>query len=201
MRVVRRLGLQLLFGSLALSLSSCLSRGDSLAPIVTIYDPPCGAVRPVDDLRVTGYVMDDSGVSSVRANNSELLDAALFKEERGKRLVQFWFKPLPQGDQFAATIVAEDMSGRRTTVNCTLQIDVTPPTVTVEQTALGGGQVRVSGTAQDNDLVTKITVAGRALRFVAAQEKRFTVDVEVSEGATLDVEDRAGNRISEPLTP
>ena len=188
---------------LALLLGGCLERGDALAPIITIYDPPSGAVRSVADLTVQGYAMDDEGVASLRIGNQEFLDAAAYAGERGKRLIEFEFRVNPQASgTFRSTLVAEDASGRSTVLNYALQIDTTPPTLelrVLEQ--LGDGRWRVSGVARDNDQVRAITVAGQSVHFVAAPEKEFSIDVLPGEDPLIVVEDRAGNAFSQPLEP
>ena len=198
----RSLPFTLLFSLLAATclLGGCFSRSDALSPIVST-DPPNGTVRRVDNLQVNGYALDDSGIAAIRVNNVDLLDAANFQDERGKKLVQFGFRPAAQNNRFVSTIVVEDTSGNVTTNNYELQVDDVPPDVTFEVTSLGENRLRVTGTASDNDLVEAISVAGQRVSFVAAQEKDFNLDVTVGEDATVRVEDRAGNVVTEPLNP
>ena len=181
-------------------LGGCLSRGDALSPIVST-DPPNGTVRRVENLQVNGYALDDEGIAAIRVNNVDLLDAPNFQEERGKKLVQFGFRPAAQNNRFVSTIVVEDTSGNVTTNNYELQIDDVPPSLTFETTSLGENRLRVSGTASDNDLVAAISIAGQRLSFVAAATKDIDLDVTVGEDATIRVEDRAGNVVTEPLNP
>lgn len=184
-------------------LTGCMSRDDAIAPIVTIYDPPAGAVRRVVDSRVCGYAMDDEGVASIRVGNSELLSNEAYQSERNKSLIEFCFRIVQQSaDVFASTIVVEDTSGRSTTLNYELQLDTTPPTLELrEVTQLSGDRLRVSGLARDNDLVKSITVAGQSVPFVAVAEKEFSLDIPAGGDLTIVVEDRAGNTYSQPLTP
>lgn len=186
-----------------LLLSGCLSRGDAIAPIVTVTDPPSGAVRSVVNSTVRGYAMDDEGIVSLRVGNAELLSDPGYRGERGKKLIEFGFRINPTSSgAFRSTIVAEDASGRSTVVNYELQIDTTPPTLELREVArLDGGRVRVSGTARDNDQVKAITVAGQAVPFVPAPEKEFSLEVTPGENPVILVEDRAGNRYSQPLEP
>ena len=192
----------LLFTFLAMTclLGGCLSRGDALSPIVST-DPANGTVRRVDNLQVNGYALDDEGIAAIRVNNVDLLDAPNFQDERGKKLVQFGFRPAAQNNRFVSTIVVEDTSGNVTTNNYELQVDNEPPSLTFETTSLGENRLRVSGTATDNDLVEAISVAGQRLSFVAAAERAFEQDVTIGEDATIRVEDRAGNVVTEPLAP
>lgn len=190
----------LLFLLLAFLLAGCLSRGDSLAPIVTV-DPPSGAVRRADDLVVMGYVMDDEGIASIRINNIELLENEGYRNEKNKKLIQFGFRPGAQGAQFASTLVITDTSGRVTEHKYELQIDTTPPSVELLEVTNLGARLRVRGVARDNDLLKSIVVAGQALPFVPMQEREFNFDVDVTDAMTLEVEDRAGNRVVQPLEP
>lgn len=178
-------------------LSGCFSRGDSLAPIVTL-DPPDGAVRPADRLDVLGYALDDEGISSVRVRQTDLL----VEGEAGKKLVQFGFRPNVQDSQFAATIVVEDTSGNVTSREYSLQIDAQAPTLEgLEVTQLESGRLRVSGVARDNDLIKTITVAGQSAPFVASEERAFSLDVDPAEDMSIEIEDRAGNVTRQALTP
>lgn len=185
----------------SLFLTSCISRGDSLAPILTM-NPPSGAVQRADNMRVDGYAMDDEGIVSIRVNNTDLLQDDLYKGEKGKKLIQFSFRPRSDGAQFTSSVTVEDASGRVTQANYELQIDTAPPVVELlEVTSLGNSRLRVRGTASDNDLLKSITVAGQSLPFVPVSEREFSMDVEVSDAMTVDVEDRAGNKTSQPLNP
>lgn len=186
---------------LSLFLTSCISRGDSLAPILTM-NPPSGAVQRADNMRVDGYVMDDEGIVSIRVNNTDLLENELYEGEKGKKLIQFSFRPRSEGNQFTSSVTVEDASGRTTKVNYELRIDTAPPVIElIEVTNLGNSRLRVRGTARDNDLLKSITVGGQSLPFVPIAQREFSMDVAVSETMTVDVEDRAGNQVSVPLNP
>jgi hypothetical protein len=188
----------LLLGSLLLT--SCLSRPDSLAPMITIIDPPSGAIRSAGTLVVRGYAMDDEGISSIRVNNTELLDNPVYASERGKRLIQFEFQASPRNNQFSSVIVARDTSGKETTVNLQIEIDTVPPEVTVNpRQNLGNSRVRISGVARDNDRVQSITIAGQPLSFLPVSEKEFTIDLPVSDNMMVEVRDRAGNVTTVPV--
>ena len=172
-----------------------------MAPIITIVDPPSGAVRRVENLEVRGYALDDEGVASIVVNGKDLLTYPTLQGEAGKKLVEFAFGITPDDkNRFTSTIVATDTSGGVTEYTYELQLDTVPPTVEVQEpTDLGGGRVRVRGVARDNDLVKLITVAGQALAFVATSEYKFSVDVDAAQDATVTAEDRAGNTTSQPL--
>ncbi len=195
--------LVLLLSLASLLLGGCLSRGDSVAPIITIYDPPSGAVRSVVNSTVRGYALDDQGIVSLRVGNAELLADPGYQGERGKKLIEFGFRINPQASgAFSSILVAEDAGGRSTVVNYQLQIDTTPPTLELrEVVSLPDGRLRVAGVARDNDQVRSITVAGQSVPFVASSEKEFSLDVTPGEAPIIVVEDRAGNQYSQPINP
>ena len=195
----------ILSASLLLSLlpllGGCFSRGDALAPVVTM-DPPSGTVRRVGNLDVTGYALDDEGIVSIRINNTDLLATPQFQSEKGKKLIQFGFRPAAQGDQFVSKVVVEDTSGNVTQRDYGLQIDTVPPSLEINEVVrISDSRLRVRGVARDNDLVKSITVAGQSPPFVAINEREFSLDVDITDNMTIEVEDRAGNVISEPLVP
>ncbi len=170
-----------------------MNRGDSLAPVVTITEPRSGTVRTGDELRIIGYALDDEGIASIRVDGTELLADEAFAGERGKRLINFGFRPQAVGEgTWRSLITVTDTTGRATTLEFPLEIDSTPPTAEITSVeGLGGSRSRVTGVARDNDLVGEIIVNGTALSFTPASEVTFTQDVE---GAlVIEVIDQAGN--------
>lgn len=171
-----------------------------MAPRVTIIDPPSGAIRSADTLLVRGYAMDDSGIRSLRVNNRELLDDPLYASERGRRLIYFQFTASPRNNRFSAVITATDTAGKETTIDLQIEIDTIPPEVVLNpRQNLGGGRVRISGVARDNDMVQSISVAGQPLSFLPVREKEFTIDLPASEDMVVEVRDRAGNVTRVPV--
>src|SRR5690606_42025497 len=63
---------------LAALLAGCMGRSDSMAPVIAITDPRSGATRSTEDLRISGYAMDDKGVASIRVGGLDLLQAELY---------------------------------------------------------------------------------------------------------------------------
>jgi hypothetical protein len=144
--------------------------------------------------------MDDEGIRAIRVGNNDLLESDFYKNERGKRLIQFAFQTGQRTDKFTTNIVVEDTSGRTRTLPYELVIDITPPTIELsEVTALGNGQLRVVGVARDNNTVQSITIAGVALPFIPQAEQAFNIDVPTSETMNIVVTDSAGNETSQPL--
>jgi len=182
-------------------LTSCMGRGDSTAPIVAITDPKSGTTRPAENLTITGYAMDDTGVASIDINGTDVLKNAAYKGERGKRLIRFRFAVGGLKDGEVTThIKVTDVTGRVSSLDYQLTIDNTPPTVTLSKVEkLGGGQLHVEGEAKDNNRVASITVDGQPLAFTPGPDVPFSVDVPAKAGGTVVVEDSAGNKTSKPL--
>lgn len=178
-------------------LAGCAGRGDALAPVITIIEPQGSAVRAGSDLRIVGYAMDDTGVISIRVDGTELLDAPVLAGERGKKLINFGFRPRRVREGlWRSELAVTDVGGRTTQLAFPLEIDGTPPTVEITGVeGLSGGRTRVSGVARDNDLVGRITVGADAaadtLSFTPAAQVPFTF---VADGdISVRVSDQAGN--------
>lgn len=173
-----------------------MSRGDSLAPVVTITEPQSSAVRAESELQIVGYAMDDVGVASLVVDGTELLETPVFAAERGKKLINFGFRPRQVREGlWSSKITVTDVDGRVTELTFPLEIDGTPPTVEITGVeGLGGGRNRISGFARDNDLVGRITVGGEAgtqLSFTPAAQVPFSF--ESGGDISVRVTDQAGN--------
>jgi len=186
---------------LCLGLSACLSRTDSMAPLIAITDPRSGTTRSTDDLRISGYAMDDSGVASIRVDGADLLADPLYASERGKGLVNFAFtKPNVADGQLTLVLEVTDVNGRTTTERYVLTLDATPPTIeltAVEST--GSGRLRVEGVARDNIGLSSVRINDVPLAFSPGAEFSFSVVVNAIENGAIVVEDSAGNRVSQAL--
>ncbi len=182
-------------------LTSCLGRSDSLSPVIAITDPRSGATRSTEDLRISGYAMDDEGVASIRVDGLDLLANDLYASERGKGLVHFAFtKPNVVDGELTMVLEVTDVSGRTTTETYTLILDATPPTVELTNVeSAAGNRLRVEGVARDNIGVSSVRIGGVPLAFTPGPEFSFSVLVENTEGAEVIVEDGAGNSVSAPL--
>lgn len=174
-------------------LGGCVERGDALAPVVTITEPRGSAVRAESELQIIGYAMDDSGVAGIRVDGTELLDAPGYADERGKKLINFGFRPRQvQEGLWRSEISVTDLDGRVTQLVFPLEIDGTPPTIEVTGVeGLDGGRRRVSGVARDNDVVARIEAGGTVRSFSPASQVPFTF--ETTGEITLRVVDGAGN--------
>ncbi|MEZ4630607.1 MAG: hypothetical protein R2880_07865 [Deinococcales bacterium] len=176
-------------------LSACVKRDDALAPMISITEPKNGAVKSADALRIVGYAMDDMGIQALRVEGNDLFASEFLKNERGKKLVQFAFRPnLIREGQWGALIEAEDKSGRVSTLRYQLDIDATAPSLKVMRPEkLANGRLRVSGVARDNRLLERIVVNGVDVSFSPAREKFFTIDIEAADEVLTVVYDEAGN--------
>ena len=174
-------------------LSGCAGRGDALAPVVTVTEPQGTTVKAESDLQIVGYALDDVGVASILVDGTEILDAPGYVGERGKKLINFGFRPRQVREGlWRSEIVVTDVDGRKTALNFPLEIDGTPPTVTLTGVeGLGNRRTRVSGVARDNDLVSKITAGGVARSFTPAAQVAFTF--ETDSDIEITVTDQAGN--------
>jgi hypothetical protein len=197
-RATNRLGLFLL--PLVLLLAGCMSRPDSLAPIISITEPKSGATRSAEVLDIYGYALDDRGVRAIRVNGTDLLQFEANRAARDKALIQFGFQGRPdrEGD-VEFVIEVEDSSGRVTVLPYTLRIDTTPPTLELESEALGNGRYRVRGIARDNTAITSIRLSGQPLQFVPAAEYTFEFGNILLSEPVVEVVDSAGNTIERRL--
>ena len=186
---------------LLLPLTACVGRSDSLAPVIAITEPRSGTTRNTDDLRISGYAMDDSGIASIRVDGSDLLASEFYASERGKGLVQFAFtKPNLADGELTLLLEVTDVAGRTTTERYVLTLDATPPTVELTRVApQSGGRILVEGVARDNMRLSSIRINDVPLAFTPGTEFTFSVLVENVEGGQVVVEDSAGNVISRAL--
>lgn len=197
MKQLRWLGAALLL----VALSGCFERADSLAPLINISNPRSGTVRTADNLTISGYAVDDEGIAAIRVDDVDLLDFPIFQSERGKKLIEFGFRPQQINEgRWASTITVEDVSGRSTRLDYTLEIDTVPPTLDLDPVQrLDDGRLRISGIARDNNLLARIAVAGIEVSVLPVSEKAFSLDVAVNGNTTIIVEDEAGNRLTREI--
>ncbi|MEX2534805.1 MAG: hypothetical protein WD273_04315 [Trueperaceae bacterium] len=197
-RICKRLLCLLL--PVGLLLSGCMSRSDSLAPIISITEPKSGATRSSEVLDIYGYAFDDQGVAAIRVNGTDLLQFEQNQEARGKALIQFAFRGSPDREGDVEFIIeVEDSSGRVTVLPYTLVIDTTPPTLELDAESLGNGRYRVRGVARDNTIVSAIRLGGQPLQFVPAAEHTFGFsNIQLSE-PVVQVVDSAGNIVEQRI--
>lgn len=189
--------LRMLLAALVLAslLSACIGRSDSMAPLIAITEPRSGTTRNTENLRISGYAMDDAGVASIRIDGEDLLANDLYRAERGRSLVQFAFtKPNLADGELTLVLEVTDVNGRTTTETYVLTLDATPPTVELSRVeGAGGGRLRVEGVARDNLRLSSIRINGVPLAFTPGTEFTFSVLVDDAADGQVVVEDSAGN--------
>ena len=177
-------------------LAGCMSRPDSLAPMISITEPKSGATRSSEVLDIYGYALDDEGIAAIRVNGTDLLQFDENAAARGRSLIQFAFRGSPEREgEVEFLIEVEDSSGRVTVLPYTLTVDTTPPTLELEAEALGGGRYRVRGVARDNTEISSIRLGGQPLQFVPAAETTFEFSNIALSEPVIVVVDSAGNQI------
>lgn len=179
-------------------LAGCMSRPDSLAPMITITEPKSGATSSTEVLDIYGYALDDEGIAEIRVNGTDLLQFEDNAAARGRSLIQFAFRGSPEREgEVEFLIEVEDTSGRVTVLPYTLTVDTTPPALELEAEALGGGRYRVRGVARDNNEVSSIQLGGQPLQFVPAAEYSFEFSNIALSEPLIVVTDSAGNEITQ----
>lgn len=136
---------------LAASLAACQRPGDAQPPLIGITQPTSGVLSK-RSLRVEGYVLDDTGVQSVRAMGKELLSAS----NRGQKLVRFGFKvQAPQSGQVELRVDATDGGGQTRTVRLPLVLDARPPQIKIDRAERVSKVVTPARTVTNADGTTK----------------------------------------------
>lgn len=188
---------------LLIALGGCVRRGDSLAPIITITDPASGTVRSAENLRISGYALDDEGIVAIRVDGTDLLSSSIYQGERGKRLIHFAFEPrLIDEGQWASVIEVEDQNQRVSRLNYEIEIDTTPPELTLNPIErLANNQLRVSGIARDNNQLARIMINDYEVPFSRGPQATFSLDIPAANTVTITVYDEAGNQVTETRQP
>ncbi|MCS7058634.1 MAG: hypothetical protein NZ849_03125 [Meiothermus sp.] len=204
---------------LLLLLSACTRPTDTQPPLIGITQPKSGVI-PQRSFQVQGYVLDDSGVQSIRASGKEVLPEA----SRGQKLVRFSFRvQAPQSGQVEVKVEATDVHGQTRTVRLPLVLDARPPQIVVERverlvTVVQPAQRRtlpdgteqeiparttsvlqVSGRVLDDTGVDRVTLQYNnrynPLSLPKGKEVNFYVELPVRQ-VTIIAVDAAGNRAS-----
>jgi len=173
-----------------------MSRTDSFSTVLTITEPQAGTSRSTEQIDVFGYAMDDSGIMAIRVDGNDLFDAPQFASERGRRLVHFGFRGQARGEgRLTYLIEVDDSDGNTTTLDYSITVDVTPPTLELETTALGDGAFNISGTARDNNVISSIRIGGVPFSFAPGPEVNFDLQNIRPETREIEVIDAAGNTL------
>jgi hypothetical protein len=155
-------------------------------PTVSITSPADGSYSRDPSVQVTGTV-NDSVVSVTLNGQPASLAGGTFTA----------VLTLSQGAN-AITAVAADALGTQVPDGVTVILDTKPPVITLRQPTPGAttnqGQVQVVGTADDDNGVAMVSVAGQA---VALTNRQFSSTVSLTEGTNsieVDAVDFAGNK-------
>lgn len=184
-------------GLLVLLLGGCLSRSESFDAVISITEPKAGTARSTEQVDVYGYAMDDNGITAIRVDGANLFDSPSFASERGKKLVHFGFRGQARGEgELTYLIEVEDSGGNVTTLNYSLTVDVTPPTLELTATAVSGTAFNLSGVARDNVAVSSIRIGGVPYTFAPGPEVSFDLPNVTPAERVVEVVDSAGNTIS-----
>lgn len=200
-----------------LLLTACQRPGDSQPPLIGITQPQSGVISQ-RSLQVEGYVLDDSGVQSVKAMGQELLGAS----SRGLKLVRFNFKvQAPKSGQVELKVDATDSKGQTRTLRLPLVLDARPPQIKIDKAervvkvitpaqtitkadgttqdipAKTESSLQISGKATDDTGVDRVVVQYdniySPLSLPKSKEVNFFVEVP-AQRVTIIAVDLAGNR-------
>lgn len=169
---------------LLLALPACMRSNDTLSPLLSVVQPQGGVFKD-RKVRVVGYAMDDTGLSSVRVKSNIQKEIELLpQKEVGDKLYQFSFiVNTPQSGQVELIITAIDVNGRSRQMKLPLVLDARQPQVrlervepiveyitrtiappegldqepTVERTPVNRG-IRITGRALDDTSVDRVVV-------------------------------------------
>jgi hypothetical protein len=211
-----------------LFLAACQRPLDTQPPLIGITQPQ-GGVMSQRSFAVTGYVLDDSGVQSVKADGTtELLSAT----QRGHKLVNFRFRlQAPQSGEVELKVVAADVKGQVQVLRLPLVLDARPPTIEIDRIEeqretikkpkpkeeqkpeLGPNAeenlieetkitLKISGTVKDDTNVEKVVISqtGRYIPLSLPKGKQVSFYIELPpERATVIAVDVAGNRSSKSI--
>ncbi|GEM87936.1 hypothetical protein [Meiothermus granaticius] len=207
----------LLAGGLGLTLVSCQRPADAQPPLIGITQPSSGVISK-RSLRVEGYVLDDTGVQSVKAMGQELLSTS----NRGQKLVRFSFKlQAPTSGTVELKVEATDSQGQSRTVRLPLVLDARPPQIKIDRAewvtkvispaqtrtnpdgttvsipAKTEGSLQISGKALDDTGIDRVVVqygnTFSPLSLPKGKEVSFFIEVPTRR-ATIIAVDLAGNR-------
>src|SRR5690625_936805 len=192
--ITRTARLCLLITGGLLLLTGCLSRdADSFDAVITITEPKAGTARSAEQIDVFGYAMDDRGIQAIRVDGDDLFNYTQFAGERGQKLVHFGFRGQARGEgELTYLIEVEDVDGFVTSLNYSLTVDITPPTLELEVTAASGGGFDIRGVARDNMAVSSIRIGGVPYTFAPAPEVSFDLPNVTPDSRVVEVADSAG---------
>jgi len=184
------------------SLTSCSRSGDAMAPLLGITQPRSGAISEGQQVKVTGYAFDDSGVASVRVGGKEVLPP----DQKGENLVQFGFLVEAQkGGEVELKVEAEDVDGQIRKLTLPLTLDTQKPKLVLDRVEMTEDKLlRIVGKATDDVEVDRVVVkygnTYSRLPLPKGKEVSFMIQVP-AKSATVIAVDAVGQRVEKLAKP
>jgi hypothetical protein len=172
-----------------LVMASCAARSDTFKPRIVVTAPDGGGASTTRSFVVSGYVLDDSGVSSLEVQGVKVPLAAA-----GSKIQPFSFRTLIQSASASYTIRATDTSGNVATLNLPVRVDTVKPSVKVTRLERDNQSIRVSGVATDDQRVSQVIVDGNRLNITPGTRVEFYAET-TGQYADIVVRDAAGNTV------
>lgn len=173
----------------AACLGGCARSSDTFQPRIVLTSQNASGFTRAQDLRLKGYVLDDTGATTLTINGER---AAL---ESGSQKIRYFdqkLQPSNEGGQQDFLLVASDAAGNESNLHVEIKVDAKPPEIAITGFERFGRTIRVSGTATDNNCVVEILVDGRRLNSSEGKKVSFYAETQ-GVYADIEVRDCAGN--------
>ncbi len=184
-------------------LIGCNRQSDAFAPQIVITSPASDTVTPRSNLVIKGYAWDDKGVMKLVLNGStDLLAKGALSAQRGRKIVRF---EIPAdslaGGKVSYELRAVDGGKRSATREIKVTVDAVLPKLTIDSVDSQADSVAVSGTATDNQKVSRIAVNGEPLNVSPASKVQFYTVIPRSRRDTITfiVKDGVGNVLTKAI--
>ncbi|UBV43394.1 hypothetical protein LAJ19_04050 [Deinococcus taeanensis] len=182
---MRPVHLALLGAALTLGLGSCARTTDTFTPRISVTSAQ--NVSREKSFLVQGYVLDDTGVTSVTVDGK-----AVPVQAGSRKIARFQFQALLSTPTGRYTIAARDAAGNEAKLVLPVTVDPLRPTVKVTRFERSGSVIRVAGVATDNVRVAQVSVDGNRLNITPGQKVEFYAET-TGIWADIVVTDTAGN--------
>ena len=193
----------LLLLTIAALLVGCNRQSDSFAPQIVITSPASDTVTPRSNLVIKGYAWDDKGVMKLVLNGStDLLAKGALAAQRGRKIVHFEFPADSlSGGKVSYELRAVDAGKRSATREIKVTVDTVLPKLTIDSVDSQANTIAVSGTATDNQKVSRIAVNGEPLNVSPASKVQFYTVIPRSRRDTITfiVKDGVGNALTKSV--
>lgn len=176
-------------------LSACSRGEDRFSPRIVITSSSSNGVTATREFLVQGYVIDDQAVTGLTANGK-----ALPVGDGTRKIVNFEFKSqLDKGSKKGIFIIrANDASNHVSSVEKTVILDRTNPTIKIKSFRRNGKLITLSGIATDNHSILQVLVDGNRLNISPDRSVEFYAET-TGTYADLVVMDSVGNQVSKRL--